>query len=110
MLVEGKWTAAWQPVQATDAKGGFIRKPSTFRNWVTPDGSPGRGEQGGFRAEAGRYHFYVALSCPWATRVLIARKLKQLEDAISVSIVEPVMDDEGWRFGDYSSVSDRRRC
>ena len=100
MLVDGKWTAAWQPVQATDGKGGFVRQVSTFRSWVTPDGAPGPTGDGGFRAEPGRYPLYAALICPWATRVLIARKLKGLEDAVSVSIVEPAMTDEGWRFGD----------
>jgi putative glutathione S-transferase len=99
MLIDGKWSEAWQPVQATDAKGGFVRQPSTFRNWVTPDGSAGPTGSVGFSAEVGRYHLYVALTCPWATRALIARKLKRLEDVISVSIVEPVMDEEGWRFG-----------
>jgi len=100
VLVDGKWTAAWQPVQATDAGGGFVRQISTFRSWVTPDGSAGPTGEGGFRAEAGRYHLYAALICPWATRVLIARKLKRLERAVTVSIVEPALTDEGWRFGD----------
>ena len=87
MLVEGKWTEDWQPVQARDAKGGFVRQVSRFRNWVTPDGSPGPTGEGGFPAEAGRYHLHAALICPWATRALIARKLKGLESAVSVSIV-----------------------
>ena len=100
MLVNGKWTADWQPVQATDAKGGFVRQTSSFRHWVTPDGSPGPTGEGGFKAEAGRYHLYVALICPWASRTLIARKLKGLAEAISVSVVEPVLTDQGWRFGD----------
>lgn len=101
MLVDGKWTADWQPVQATDAKGGFVRQISGFRHFVTPDGTPGPTGEGGFPAEAGRYHLYVALICPWASRTLIARKLKGLEDAISVSVVEPALTEEGWRFGDY---------
>ncbi|MGO9420180.1 glutathione S-transferase family protein [Roseiarcus sp.] len=100
MLVDGKWTAAWQPVQATDAKGGFVRQISSFRSWVTPDGSAGPTGDAGFRAESGRYHLYAALVCPWATRVLISRRLKKLEDVVSVAIVEPVLTDEGWRFGD----------
>jgi putative glutathione S-transferase len=83
MLIDGKWSAAWQPVQATDGKGGFVRQASSFRNWVTPDGAPGPTGEGGFPAAAGRYHLYAALTCPWATRVLIARKLKRLEGAIS---------------------------
>ena len=106
MLVNGKWSADWQPVQAKDEKGGFVRQLSTFRNWVTPDGSPGPTGEGGFPAEPGRYHLYVALICPWASRTLIVRKLKRLEDAISVSVVEPYLGDQGWQFGDYPG-SDR---
>jgi len=106
MLVDGKWTAEWHPVQATDKKGGFVRQTSGFRNWVTPDGLAGPTGEGGFKAEAGRYHLYVALICPWASRTLIGRKLKKLEDVISVSIVEPALSDEGWKFGDYPG-SDR---
>ncbi|TSJ64347.1 glutathione S-transferase family protein [Starkeya sp. 3C] len=105
MLVDGKWVENWQPVQATDAKGGFVRQVSSFRSWVTVDGSPGPTGEGGFRAEAGRYHLYVALICPWASRTLIARKLKGLEEAISVSVVEPALSDEGWRFGDYPGAN-----
>lgn len=101
MLVQGKWAANWQPVQGKDAKGGFVRQMSTFRNWVTPDGSAGPTGTDGFAAEAGRYHLYVALICPWASRTLMARKLKGLEGVISVSVVEPMLTDHGWRFGDY---------
>ena len=108
MLVDGKWTAEWHPVQAKDEKGGFVRQTSSFRNWVTPDGSAGPTGEGGFTAEAGRYHLYVALICPWASRTLIARKLKGLEDVISVSVVEPALTDQGWRFGDYPGCRPRR--
>ncbi len=101
MLVDGKWTTDWQPVQAKDEKGGFVRQTSSFRNWITPDGRAGATGIGGFKAEADRYHLYVALICPWASRTLIARKLKRLEDLISISIVEPALSKEGWRFGDY---------
>ncbi|SDK32181.1 putative glutathione S-transferase [Agrobacterium fabrum] len=101
MLVDGKWTADWHPVQATDAKGGFVRQISGFRNWITPDGSAGPTGEGGFKAEAGRYHLYVALICPWASRTLMGRTLKKLGEAISVSVVEPALSEEGWRFGDY---------
>lgn len=106
MLVEGKWSEDWQPVQATDAKGGFVRQASGFRNWVTPDGSAGPTGEAGFPAEPGRYHLYVALTCPWASRTLIARRLKGLEAVVSVSVVEPALSDQGWRFGDYPG-SDR---
>jgi len=101
MLVNGKWAAQWHPVQATDKKGGFVRQTSSFRNWITPDGEPGKTGTGGFKAGSGRYHLYVALICPWASRTLIARKLKGLEDVVSVSVVEPWLLDEGWHFGDY---------
>lgn len=101
MLIDGKWTADWHPVQATDEKGGFVRQTSSFRHWVTPDGAPGITGDGGFIAEPDRYHLYVALICPWASRTLIARKLKGLEAVVSVSVVEPWLLDEGWHFGDY---------
>jgi putative glutathione S-transferase len=92
MLVDGKWSADWHPIQSKDRKGGFVRQDSQYRNFVTPAG------EGGFKAEAGRYHLYVALICPWASRTLAARKLKGLEEAISVSVVEPELDAQGWRF------------
>lgn len=101
MLVNGEWVADWHPVQAKDEKGGFVRQTSSFRNWITPDGSAGPTGKGGFAAEAGRYHLYVALICPWASRTLIARKLKGLEKVVSVSVVEPALTEQGWRFGDY---------
>jgi putative glutathione S-transferase len=101
MLVNGKWTSDWDPVSNDQNKGRFDRKPSTFRNWVTPDGIAGPTGEDGFKAEAGRYHLYVSLNCPWASRTLVLRKLKKLDDVISVDIVEPVISDYGWRFGDY---------
>lgn len=105
MLVNGTWTADWHPVQASDAKGGFVRQISGFRNWVTPDGSPGVTGDGEFQAEADRYHLYVAFICPWASRTLMARKLKGLESVISLSIVEPRLLDQGWHFGDYPGAN-----
>ena len=104
MLVEGKWVEDWQPVQAKDEKGGFVRQESGFRHWVTPDGSAGPTGEGGFRAEAGRYHLYVALICPWASRTLIGRRLKGLDDIVSVSVVEPVLTPQGWRFGNAAGA------
>lgn len=106
MLVNGKWTTDWQPVQAKDEKGGFVRQNSSFRNWITPDGGAGPTGEDGFKAEPGRYHLYVAYICPWASRTLIARKLKKLDDVISVSVVDPTLSDQGWRFGAYPG-SDR---
>ena len=97
-LIDGRWEDSWYDTK--DSGGRFVRSRQTFRNWVTPDGSAGPTGEGGFKAEAGRYHLYVALICPWASRTLIGRKLKGLEDVISVSVVEPELSDQGWRFGD----------
>jgi putative glutathione S-transferase len=96
LLVEGKWVDQWYDTAATG--GRFVRKDSAYRNWVTPDGSPGPSGEGGFRAEAGRYHLYVAFACPWANRTLIFRKLKGLEAMIDVSIVHWLMAENGWTF------------
>jgi len=101
MLVDGKWVKAWQPVQKADEKGRFVRQVSSFRNWITPDGSAGPTGEGGFAAEPGRYRLYVALICPWASRTLIARKLKGLEAMIPVTVVNPTLSEEGWAFGGY---------
>jgi len=105
MLVDGKWTSDWQPVQATDAKGGFVRQVSGFRHWVTPDGAPGPSGEGGFAGQAGRYHLIVALICPWASRTLMARSLKGLEDVVSLSVVEPALTEQGWRFGTFPGAT-----
>lgn len=101
MLVNGKWTEDWQPVQAKDAEGRFVRQTSSFRNWITADGSSGPTGTGGFKADSGRYRLYVALICPWASRALIARKLKGLEALIPVTVVNPVLTAQGWAFGGY---------
>lgn len=101
MLKNGKWVADWQPVQAKDDQGRFVRQVSSFRNWITKDGAAGPTGTGGFKSEAGRYRLYVALICPWASRTLIARKLKGLEELITVTIVNPVLSDQGWAFGGY---------
>lgn len=106
MLVDGKWIENWQPVQKADEKGRFVRQVSSFRNWITTDGSAGPTGEGGFEAEAGRYRLYVALICPWASRTLIARKLKGLEDLIPVTVVNPVISDQGWQFGGYDGTDE----
>ena len=96
LLVDGKWTDRWYDTSATG--GRFVRQESAFRNWITPDGAPGPTGKGGFKAERGRYHLYVSLACPWAHRTLIFRALKGLESAISLSVVNWLMGDEGWTF------------
>lgn len=87
------------------AKGEFTRSESTFRNWVTKDGSPGSSGVGDFIAEPGRYHLYVSYACPWAHRTLIFRALKGLEDVISVSVVHPLMPEESWVFAEYPGAT-----
>ena len=86
-------------------KGEFTRSESTFRNWVTKDGSPGSSGVGDFIAEPGRYHLYVSYACPWAHRTLIFRALKGLEDVISVSVVHPLMPEESWVFAEYPGAT-----
>jgi glutathionyl-hydroquinone reductase len=98
LLVKGKWRDEWYDTESTG--GEFVRQDAAFRNWVTADGAPGPSGEGGFKAEAGRYHLYVSLACPWAHRTLIFRALKGLEDAISVSVVHPHMLENGWEFRD----------
>ena len=101
-LLNGEWRE--ESDFPKDASGRFARPPSPFRNWVTPDGAPGPGGAGGFKAEAGRYHLYVSLACPWAHRTLIFRKLKALEDRISLSVVHWRMGADGWTFADGPGV------
>ena len=96
LLVDGQWTDKGYDTKSTGGK--FKRQESAFRNWVTKDGSPGPSGEGGFKAEAGRYHLYVSLACPWAHRTLVFRKLKGLEEAISVSIVDYHLVENGWEF------------
>ena len=93
MLVDGKWVKEWTE---RDAQGKFNRMPTQFRDRITADGSSG------FKVEAGRYHLYVSLGCPWAHRTAIMWKLKGLEEIISLSIVDPVISEDGWMFSDYS--------
>jgi putative glutathione S-transferase len=99
MLVNGIWQSAWHPVQGKDANGAFVRQDSSFRHWITADGRAGPTGAAGFPAAANRYHLYVALTCPWAGRVLFARAVKRLEALISVSLVDPILGEEGWAFG-----------
>jgi glutathionyl-hydroquinone reductase len=95
-FIDGVWRSGWH----TTTGGRFAPTEPRFRNWVTPDGGPGPSGEGGFAAEAGRYHLYVSLACPFAHRAVIMRRLKRLESAVSLSIVEPVMGEAGWEFGD----------
>ncbi|WP_372369424.1 glutathione S-transferase family protein [Candidatus Uabimicrobium sp. HlEnr_7] len=92
LLVEGTWHDKWYDTEKS--KGRFIREQSSFRNQITRDGSSG------FSAEPGRYHLYVSYACPWAHRTLIFRVLKNLEEAISVSVVDIYMGSDGWSFSE----------
>jgi glutathionyl-hydroquinone reductase len=96
LLVEGVWQDAWYDTK--ESGGRFERSKSQFRDWVTKDGRPADGRERGFKAEPGRYHLYVSYACPWAHRTLIFRKLKKLEDIISVSVVHHFMGEHGWTF------------
>ena len=102
LLVEGKWQNDWYDTASTG--GRFERKAPSFRNWVTLDGQAGPSGVAGFKAEPNRYHLYVSLACPWAHRTIIYRKLKGLEDMISMSVVNAFMGDEGWTFADGEGV------
>ncbi len=91
-----------QFIRETSPRGEFVRQPNAFRDRITADGSSG------YRAEPGRYHLYVSLACPWAHRTLVVRALKGLEDAIDVSIVDPIRDEQGWAFRDVPGATGDR--
>jgi putative glutathione S-transferase len=92
LLVNGEWVDKWYDTEKSDGK--FVRQDSRFRDTISS------APQSKFTPEAGRYHLYVSLACPWAHRTIIFRKLKQLEDIISMSIVEAPMMENGWEFGE----------
>ncbi|MEQ9763169.1 glutathione S-transferase family protein [Streptococcus sp. ZJ151] len=102
LLVDGKWKDKWYDTKSTG--GNFIRSKAQFRNWITADGSSGPTGKAGFKAESGRYHLYISFACPWASRALIMRRLKDLEDHISLSVVNPYMLENGWTFEEYPGV------
>jgi glutathionyl-hydroquinone reductase len=88
-LIDGRWV---NDGNRPGGKAQFVREETKFRGTVSADGSSG------FRAEPGRYHLYVSLACPWAHRTLVARALKRLETAISISVVHPHLAENGWEF------------
>jgi glutathionyl-hydroquinone reductase len=91
-LVNGQWTTQWTE---RNEQGQFQRMPTNFRQWITADGS------GDFPVVSGRYHLYISLGCPWAHRTALLWKLKGLEEMVSISIVDPVISEQGWQFSDY---------
>src|SRR3954452_12743925 len=106
-MMNGKWVN--DDRVTADARGAFVRADSQFRSWITADGSAGSSGSGGVKAEPGRYHLFVADSCPWAHRTVILRKLKQLEDVISVSFADKPKS-HGWSYSgavdDFSPEGD----
>ena len=102
LLIDGRWHDQWYN---TDTSAGrFIRSEAQFRHWITPDGAPGPTGEGGFPAARGRYHLYVGLACPWAHRTMIFRRLKGLEEHISLSVVHWYMAEQGWSFAPGEGV------
>ncbi|WP_417578853.1 glutathione S-transferase family protein [Nitrincola sp.] len=102
LLVDGEWVDQWYDTKSSE--GRFVRSEAQFRNWITADGSPGPTGEGGFKPEPQRYHLYVSLACPWAHRTLIFRAIKGLESFISVSVVNPLMREDGWTFAEGEGV------
>jgi putative glutathione S-transferase len=96
ILIDGQWHDT--PPNLNEDDGRFVRAASSFRNWITPDGSPGPSGSGGFPAQPGRYRLYVSLACPWAHRTLIFRVIKGLQDMIPVSVTHWLMAERGWTF------------
>lgn len=88
LLIDGKWTDQWYDTKSTGGK--FVRKDSSFRDFIASEKFP---------AERNRYHLYISHACPWAHRAAIFRKLKKLEDIIPITIVQPLMLENGWEFG-----------
>lgn len=95
-LIDGAWTRESDILASED--GHYHRQETDFRNWISPD--PGAK----FAPEIGRYHLFVSFACPWAHRTLIMRSLKGLEDAISVSAVNPIVKEDGWEFTDANGA------
>ena len=108
-LVGGVWREDQTERPSAGDDGRFRRVDSVMRDWVTADGSPGPSGVGGFKAEAGRYHLYIAINCPWAHRTLIMRHLKRLGDVVSLSVALPRRTEAGWVF-DNDSDKHRDSC
>ncbi|MDX1492178.1 MAG: glutathione S-transferase family protein, partial [Pseudohongiellaceae bacterium] len=98
LLQNGRWVDQWYDTDKND--GEFRRQESRFRDWLTTHGENGPDGQAGFEAEKGRYHLYVSLACPWAHRTLIFREIKGLQDYIDVTVVDPIMLENGWELND----------
>jgi len=101
-LIAGEWVQDEMDVRKRESK--FLRPDSQFRNWITPDGSPGPTGEGGFKAQKDRYHLYIGHACPWAHRTHIFMKLKGLKSMVSISVVHWFMGKEGWTFEESEGV------
>jgi len=100
-MLNGQWVDEGTPLDTNvDKKGAFNRHDSVFRSYITAD------EPNGLTPDSGRYHLYVSYACPWAHRCQIMRKLKGLEEVISLSIVNPLMGNKGWPFGGYEGADE----
>lgn len=95
VMIRGEWQN--DETIPSDARGHFIRAASQFRHSITSDGAPGPSGSSGFKAEPGRYHLFVSNNCPWAHRAIIMRKLKKLEDVVSMSVADRPKT-EGWSY------------
>lgn len=98
LLQKGQWVDQWHDTDSNN--GEFRRQDSRFRHWLTPNGEAGPNGEVGFKAEKGRYHLYVSMACPWAHRTLIFLKLKQLDEYIDITVVDPIMLENGWEMND----------
>ncbi|PHS20158.1 MAG: glutathione-dependent reductase [Kangiella sp.] len=108
-LIDGKWLnddqiIAFEQQQYKESDGRFQRGTAKFRNWITADGRAGVSGEKGFKAEAGRYHLFAAINCPWAHRTMIYRSVKQLENIVSLSLVKPLRTENGWVFEQEKDV------
>ena len=103
LLIDGNWSSTRYDTDKTE--GRFVRETASFRNWITPDGIAGPTGKAGFSAESGRYHLYVSHACPWAHRTMIFRHVKQLTRHISVSVVHPLMQENGWSFDNEAQAT-----
>lgn len=96
-LVDGKWVKG--DVAASEMKdGAFHREPTRFHSWITPDGSPGPDGQPALPAEAGRFRLFVSYLCPWASRTIAMRNLKDLEAIVGLTVTEPILGEDGWTY------------
>ncbi len=97
-LLKGKWEDKWNVTHHN--KGAFVREKAKFHNWISVD------KKSVFPAEVGRYHLYVSPACPWSHRAIIFLTIKNLQNIISMSLVEPHMLENGWEFASAGNTAD----